>query len=87
MHDYQTYNGWCNRETWLVSLWLNNDPASEDVLRRVGKQSGDACDKSEWLERQLQNALDDHSAEASLWTDLLRTSLGRVNWLEVVESN
>jgi hypothetical protein len=87
MHEHQTYNGWCNRETWLVSLWLNNDPASEAVLRMAGKQPGDACDKAEWLECQINEALDSYSAEARLWTDLLRTSLGRINWLEVVENN
>ena len=23
--EFEDYNGWCNRDTWLVMLWLNND--------------------------------------------------------------
>ncbi len=34
--------------------------------------------------RQDDNALSD---EASMWSDLLSTSLGRVNWYEIVENN
>ena len=34
-----TYNGWSNRETWLVSLWLNNDPASYDLLQAACKRA------------------------------------------------
>ena len=41
MNDISTYNGWTNRETWLVSLWLNNDPASYDLLN--GQQASWKC--------------------------------------------
>jgi hypothetical protein len=48
-----TYNGWSNRETWLVSLWLNNDPASYDLLQTACKKDGNAFSKVEWLKTQL----------------------------------
>lgn len=32
MSETTGYNGWSNYETWLVSLWLNNDQASYNAL-------------------------------------------------------
>ena len=87
MTDISTYNGWTNRETWLVSLWLNNDPASYDLLQSASKKAGNAFSKAEWLESELQDKMCDLQLGASMWSDLLGTALARVNWLEVIENN
>jgi hypothetical protein len=81
------YNGWSNLETWLVSLWLNNDPVSYDLLQSACKKAGNAFSKSEWLESELQGEMCNLQLGASMWSDLLGTSLARVNWLEVIENN
>jgi len=44
-------------------------------------------EKAEWLETQIKDEMYDLPLEASLWSDLLGTSLVRVNWLEVIENN
>ena len=31
----EEYNGWKNRQTWLVNLWLNNEPSSQQVLYNI----------------------------------------------------
>jgi hypothetical protein len=90
MHDIttiQTYNGWSNRETWVVNLWLNNESYSYDTLQHIVKAFGTLSEQAEELERCVRN--DDSSLpdEASMWSDLLNTSLGRVNWYEIVENN
>lgn len=81
------YNGWTNRETWLVSLWLNNDPVSYSMFSEALELDTSNYKKAEWLETQIKDEMYDLPLEASLWSDLLGTSLVRVNWLEVIENN
>lgn len=33
------YNGWKNYPTWCVSLWLNNDQETQEMLREIVSQS------------------------------------------------
>ncbi len=33
-YDFNTYNGWTNRETWLVNLWFG-DYFEEQAMERV----------------------------------------------------
>ena len=83
----KTYNGWTNRETWLVSLWLNNDPGSYALLSEALELKESNFIKAEWLDNRLRDEMYDLSLDASLWSDLLAISLAKVNWLEVIEHN
>jgi hypothetical protein len=82
-----TYNGWSNRETWLASLWLNNDQGSYELLLAVCKRRGELFDKADWLERNLRDDLDERCAVANLWSDLIATAFNHINWLEVIENS
>jgi len=82
-----TYNGWSNRETWLASLWLNNEEGSYELLRRACKRCKTDFERADWLEKQLRNQLDNEADEASMWSDLLSTAFYRINWVEVIEHN
>lgn len=81
-----TYNGWCNRETWLVSLWLGSEPASQSMLERFANLQGSVTYRSEQLREEMEGLLSDNCEQASLWTDMLYTSLSRVDWREIIES-
>ena len=37
----EEYNGWKNRQTWLVNLWLNNQPASHQALYDIANDNDD----------------------------------------------
>jgi len=35
MTENQTYNGWENKPTWLIPLWIDNDQSSSEYWRNV----------------------------------------------------
>ncbi|MBT9281990.1 MAG: hypothetical protein KM312_04950 [Hydrogenibacillus schlegelii] len=69
------YNGWKNKETWLVHLWLTNDPGTYEAAREAALQGPESL-KTLVEERVLPE-------EASLAADLLSTALAWVDWEEV----
>lgn len=84
MIEYAGYNGWTNRETWAMNLWLTNDLGYRDVIACVVKDNGDKY-QAEELETWMRNDFD--YLEGSLWRDLVGVSLGRVNWQEIIDCN
>ncbi len=82
-----TYNGWSNRETWLASLWLNNDQSSYELLKEAIASGDSDFERADWLESQLREQLEDEASDASMWSDLLNTAFYRINWVEVIEGN
>ena len=87
MNDISTYNGFVNRETWLISLWLNNDQGSYQLLESVLRLGASGFRKAEKLEALVSDQMYDLELEASLWSDLLSTALAKVDWLEVIKAN
>lgn len=88
--ETKKYNGWANYETWCVHLWLTNEEGSyrywrEEAARQWRENRDDA---NENLAEQLESEVDEASPikEASLFSDLLNTSLGEVDWFEVAEA-
>ena len=79
------YNGWCNRETWVVNLWLTNDECYYQELCSIIKSFDTTDEQAEEIEQYAHWIIDVN--EASMTTDLLSTSLGRVDWHEIARAN
>ncbi len=87
MPEANKYNGWSNRETWVVNLWLTNDQASYYLMLEALKHSDSDYTCAEWLQERLRDQLDEEAGTASMWSDLLSTAFYRVDWVEVIECN
>ena len=45
--EFEDYNGWCNRDTWLVMLWLNNDYNNYQRMQRIIENTHNLKDLSD----------------------------------------
>jgi hypothetical protein len=60
-----TYNGWKNRETWNVALWLNNDESLYRLMWAYGKD----LTYQQFAEQFLTVFRGDGTPDGVLWLD------------------
>lgn len=79
------YNGYTNRETYIVSLWLNNDSSLyENAKAIVDNHKGLSADLA--LRDYVTAYVDEDIEAPSLADDLIGYALDGVIWKEVTES-
>lgn len=83
----ETYNGWTNKPTWLVKLWLDNEQTTYNQVIELVKNNKDKEDYQ--IGDIISNYVDENMLiplEASLQNDLLGWVMCCVNWSEIAES-
>jgi len=77
----ETYQGWTNRETWCVALWLNNEQGLQEGAR-------DACNQEDEMIHEAAKSLEDYVDDLledqelpGMMRDLINCCLARVNWV------
>jgi len=79
----EEYQGWTNRETWTVSLWLSNDEAYQNNARVIANASA----VRPYIEAMMESLVEEIMGEQSgFMADAMNAFLCRVNWSEVVAS-
>ena len=83
-----TYNGWTNKETWLVNVWLHNDyDLHKYYLGRLNDTYGGFISD---IIHELQEIVydivrEDRPETNGLAYDLLQSSLNVINYKELAE--
>ena len=77
------YNGWTNKETWLVNLWYG-DTLLEDYIDNA-VESVDAARVEESV-RYLASECEAASLPAGLLSDFIETSFAVVDWRALAHS-
>ena len=75
-----TYNGWTNRATWLVNLWVG------DSLAELA-QEGSNVD-AQYAMHYVLDLLETSGStvEDAFASDLISYALGDVNWTEIADA-
>jgi hypothetical protein len=69
------YNGWTNKETWLVNLWLG------EYFQRELKDGNEIT--AAHIKDTINNMLADSPELWGLFSDLLDCALGEINCYEI----
>lgn len=78
-----TYNGWTNKATWLVKLWMDNDQPSYYYWQEQAIANTNFYQLADELEHFHHDIAPDH---IGLFADLLTSALAEVNWHEIAKS-
>lgn len=84
----EKYNGWRNYETWLVSLWLDNDFYFQTrhlvdyaIKEHTGSKLKANCELAGSIEEMLGDAMPELGN--TLWSDMLNAAMAEVDFYEI----
>jgi hypothetical protein len=80
----EEYNGWTNRETWAVALWIDNEQPLQAKALELAKENQGQRKLADALESWIDDYFDQNwSNSKAMRNDI--GSLYRVNWWELAE--
>ena len=79
------YNGWSNRETWIINLWMTGDQVYYEQLCEIISSQASLDDQAEAFEDWIRFEYDGECS--SIRVDLINNSFAEVEWCEIVKMN
>jgi len=79
----EEFNGYSNKPTWTLAIWLDTDESLKNYWRYKSKSLSE-----DELSKELQTYFEDRnplSKEFTIYSDMLNNSLKLINWREVAK--
>lgn len=85
--ESKTYNGWKNYETWLTTLWLDNDESTQTDCVQLARRASSTCRLADEIKDYVRELpeLDEVQERGGFVADLIGAALSEVDWLEIAE--
>jgi hypothetical protein len=83
-----SYNGWPTYETWLVHLWLTNEPETDALCRELVCGESTLVEAGEALKTYVEESsplADVPGLQSGLYADLADAALSHVDWHEIAK--
>lgn len=80
----EEYNGWSNRETWAVALWIDNEQRLQAKALELAKENKGQRELADAIESWLDDYFNQNWVQARTMREDIG-SLYRVNWWEIAE--
>jgi hypothetical protein len=74
------YNGWKNRETWLINLWFGDDEYLKEQV-----QERDEHGAVKFLENYIDEYMEEFSAKGFIG-DLMSGAVARIDFYDIVKT-
>jgi hypothetical protein len=74
------YNGWTNRETWLVNLWLGDDEYLKEQIKELPLH-----DAVEMVKSYVEEIVDQHNLSGFVG-DLMSGAVARIDYYDFVKT-
>ena len=89
----QTYNGYANYETWLISVQIDNDQHSIEFFVDAAKHHYDISEDQKYFTKKeeaiisfaeyMKEWYEENINIGGLWRDMILAALGTVDWHEL----
>lgn len=80
-----SYQGWKNRATWAVNLWLDNDQGIYSLMVENAENADDAIDLADQIDDLVTEMIDAENIQNGMVSDLLNGALADVDFREIAQ--